>query len=67
MRQTIRHPPQRVNCQVTRRLITRGGRLQKRHETFQETSLSALDDYGSMLLGAWEVVIGPEAVMPTHS
>ena len=50
-----------------RRLITRGGRLQKRHETFQETSLSALDDYSSMLLGAWEVVIGPEAVMPTHS
>lgn len=44
-----------------RRLITRGGRLQKRHEAFQEVTLSALEDYGSVLLGAWEVVIGPEA------
>lgn len=44
-----------------RQVIVRGGRLQKRHEAFQKEALSVLDDYGSVLLGAWEVVIGPEA------
>lgn len=44
-----------------RLVIARGGRLEKRHTAFQEEVLAALDDYGSVLIGAWEVWIGPEA------
>lgn len=44
-----------------RQVIVRGGRLAKRHQAFQKEALSALDDYGSVLIGAWEVWLGPEA------
>jgi hypothetical protein len=44
-----------------RLVIARGGRLVKRHEAFQKEALAALDDYGSVLIGAWEVWIGPDA------
>ena len=44
-----------------RQVIVRGGRLVKRHEAFQKEALGALDAYGSVLAGAWEVWVGPEA------
>lgn len=44
-----------------RRIIARGGRLEKRNEVFQREMLAALDEHGSLLLGAWEVWIGDEA------
>lgn len=44
-----------------RQVIVRGGRLVKRHEAFQAEALTALDDYGSVLIGAWEVWLGQEA------
>ena len=43
-----------------RQVIARGGRLSRRHEAFQEETLQALDDYGSRLIGAWEVIVGRE-------
>lgn len=42
-------------------IIARGGRLERRNEVFQREMLAALDDHGSVLLGAWEVWVGPEA------
>ncbi|MGY9056899.1 MAG: NIPSNAP family protein [Alphaproteobacteria bacterium] len=42
-------------------VIARGGKLEARHQAFQETALAKLDDYGSRLIGAWEVYIGEEA------
>lgn len=44
-----------------RLVIARGGRLVKRHAAFQKEALGALEDHGSVLIGAWEVWIGPEA------
>ena len=44
-----------------RQVIVRGGRLETRHQAFQTEALSALDEHGSVLIGAWEVWIGPEA------
>lgn len=41
-----------------RLVIVRGGRLDKRHEAFQQEAMLALDDYGSALIGAWEVWLG---------
>lgn len=42
-------------------VICRAGKLEKRHEKFQSTTMQALDDAGSALIGAWEVYIGDEA------
>ncbi len=42
-------------------VIARSGKLEKRHQAFQETALAKLDDHGSKLIGAWEVYIGAEA------
>ena len=42
-------------------VIARRGRLEKRHQAFQDSALAKLDDYGSKLIGAWEVYIGEEA------
>ncbi len=42
-------------------VIARGGRLVKRHVAFQKEALGALEEHGSVLIGAWEVWIGPEA------
>lgn len=42
-------------------VIARSGRLEKRHRAFQDSALEKLDDYGSRLIGAWEVYIGDEA------
>lgn len=44
-----------------RLILARGGRLEKRNEVFQREMLSALDDHGSLLLGAWEVWVGTDA------
>ena len=44
-----------------RQVIVRGGRLETRHRAFQTEALSTLDEHGSVLIGAWEVRIGPEA------
>lgn len=44
-----------------RLVIARGGRLVKRHAAFQKEALGALEEHGSVLIGAWEVWIGPEA------
>lgn len=44
-----------------RLVIARGGRLIQRHAAFQKEALGALEDHGSVLIGAWEVWIGPEA------
>jgi hypothetical protein len=41
-------------------VIARAGKLEKRHEQFQATSLEALDAAGSILIGAWEVYLGQE-------
>ena len=41
-------------------VISRAGKLEKRHEMFQATTMQALDDAGSALVGAWEVYIGDE-------
>jgi hypothetical protein len=43
------------------RLIARSGRLEKRNEVFEREMLSALDGHGSVLIGAWEVLMGPDA------
>ncbi len=44
-----------------RLIVARGGRLERRNEVFEREMLSSLDGHGSMLVGAWEVLIGPEA------
>ncbi|MCC7484013.1 MAG: NIPSNAP family protein [Burkholderiales bacterium] len=44
-----------------RLVIARGGRLVKRHAAFQREALGALEEHGSVLIGAWEVWIGAEA------
>jgi len=44
-----------------RLVIARGGRLIKRHAAFQREALGALEEHGSVLIGAWEVWIGAEA------
>jgi hypothetical protein len=44
-----------------RLVIARGGRLEKRHEHFQNVAMQALDDHGSRLVGAWEIWIGVDA------
>ena len=41
-------------------VIARAGKLEKRHEQFQATSLDAMDAAGSTLIGAWEVYLGQE-------
>jgi NIPSNAP len=44
------------------RLVTaRGGRLEDRHAEFQRVAMTALDDHGSKLVGAWEIWIGGDA------
>lgn len=42
-------------------VISRAGRLEKRHAAFQASTMQALDEAGSVLIGAWEVYIGAEA------
>jgi hypothetical protein len=42
-------------------VISRAGRLEKRHAAFQSSTMEALDEAGSVLIGAWEVYIGAEA------
>jgi hypothetical protein len=44
-----------------RLVIARSGRLVKRHTAFQREVMGALEAHGSVLIGAWEVWIGPEA------
>ncbi len=44
-----------------RLVIARGGKLEKRHEHFQNDAMKALDDHGSKLIGAWEIWVGPDA------
>jgi hypothetical protein len=44
-----------------RLVIARAGRLVKRHAAFQREALGALEEHGSVLIGAWEVWIGPES------
>ena len=44
-----------------RLVISRGGRLSKRHEVFQGDSMKVIESHGSVLVGAWEVWIGAEA------
>ena len=44
------------------RIVTaRGGKPEKRHVEFQAQTMNALDEAGSVLIGAWEVYIGIEA------
>lgn len=43
-----------------RQVVSRGGKLEKRHAAFRN-SIASLDEHGSVLIGAWEVVIGPDA------
>ena len=43
-----------------RQVVCREGRLEARHAAFQ-TGMSSLDAHGSVLIGAWEVLIGPDA------
>ena len=45
-------------------VIARAGKLEKRHEQFQAKALEALDAAGSVLIGAWEVYLGQETVVP---
>ena len=42
-------------------VIARSGKLEKRHVQFQAQSMQALDEAGSVLIGAWEIYIGNEA------
>ena len=44
-----------------RLIVARGGRLERRNEVFEREMLAALDEHGSVLVGAWEVMIGPDA------
>ena len=44
------------------RIVTaRGGKPEKRHVEFQAQTMNALDEAGSVLIGAWEVYIVNEA------
>lgn len=43
-----------------RLVVSRGGRLEQRHAAFRN-SIASLDEHGSVLIGAWEILIGPEA------
>lgn len=43
-----------------RLVIARSGRLERRHQAFQDTALKQLDEHGSLLIGAWETWIGEE-------
>jgi hypothetical protein len=43
-----------------RLIVARSGRLERRNEIFQREMLAALDEHGSLLIGAWEVLVGPE-------
>ena len=45
-----------------RHVVVRKGRLAARHEAFQTEAMAAFDAHGSALVGAWETVIGPEAM-----
>ena len=42
-------------------VVARGGKLEQRHEQFQNVAMSALDGHGSRLIGAWEIWIGVDA------
>jgi hypothetical protein len=44
-----------------RLVIAREGRLLQRHAIFQRDALAALEAQSSVLIGAWEVWIGPDA------
>ena len=44
-----------------RLVIARSGKLEERHKHFQSIALTALDEHGSTLIGAWEIWIGPDA------
>ncbi len=44
-----------------RLVIARGGKLEARNTHFQNVAMQALDDHGSKLVGAWEILIGPDA------
>ena len=44
-----------------RLVIARGGKLEARNAHFQNVAMQALDDHGSKLVGAWEILIGPDA------
>jgi hypothetical protein len=43
-----------------RQVVARGGKLEQRHAAFKN-SIASLDEHGSVLIGAWEVLIGPDA------
>lgn len=43
-----------------RLIVARSGRLEQRNSIFEREMLAALDEHGSVLIGAWEVLIGPE-------
>lgn len=42
-------------------VISRGGRMDQRHETFQGDSMKVIEAHGSILVGSWEVWVGPDA------
>jgi hypothetical protein len=44
-----------------RLIVARSGRLEQRNAVFEQEMLAALDEHGSVLIGAWEVLIGPES------
>ncbi len=44
-----------------RLVIARGGRLVKRNAVFQGETFAALEAHSSVLIGAWEIWIGPDA------
>lgn len=44
-----------------RLVIARGGRLVKRNAVFERETLATLEAHSSLLIGAWEVLIGPDA------
>ena len=43
-----------------RLVISRGGRLDQRNAAFKSGSLATLNAHGSLLIGAWEVWLGPD-------
>jgi hypothetical protein len=44
-----------------RLIVAREGRLEKRHEAFEQGAMKMLEQHGSQLIGAWEVLVGPDA------
>ena len=44
-----------------RLVIARGGRLVKRNAVFEQETLATLEAHSSVLIGAWEVWVGPDA------